>query len=186
MQTARRKTVHSRVSDYYSLVYCLAARLGALFEAKNSGNSGNTVFLCRARKHRKWEQPRWGGRSLKVIYPGGGCPDPESAPIFCREPKSATRCRFARTYSIRPSRARRQLRVDPGKEMGQHSRGRAAPRRHRRADCLKTGATTIPRRLRRPLPERSSDQERVGGLTTPEKKSPTPAILNCFRRPSTV
>jgi hypothetical protein len=70
MQTARRKTVHSRVSDYYSLVYCLAARLGVLFEAKNSGNSGNTVFLCRARKHRKWEQPRKAGPSLKVIYPG--------------------------------------------------------------------------------------------------------------------
>jgi hypothetical protein len=71
MQTARRKTVHSRVSDYYSLVYCLAARLGALFEAKNSGNSGNTVFRCRARKHRKWEQPLGEGLGVKVIYLGG-------------------------------------------------------------------------------------------------------------------
>jgi hypothetical protein len=71
MQTARRKTVHSRVSDYYSLVYCLGARLGALFEAKNMTNSGNTVFLCRARKHRKWVQPRTGAVRLKVIYPGG-------------------------------------------------------------------------------------------------------------------
>src|SRR5438094_4797543 len=55
---------------------------------------------------------------------------------------------------------RRQLRAHPGKEMGQHSRGRTAPRRHRRARRLQTGATTIPRRLRRLLSERPPDKER--------------------------
>src|SRR5436305_9784219 len=54
---------------------------------------------------------------------------------------------------------RRQLRVDPGKEMGQHPRGRAAPRRHRRARRLQTRPTAVPRRLRRLLSERPPDKE---------------------------
>src|SRR5436190_17993097 len=55
---------------------------------------------------------------------------------------------------------RRQLRAGPGKEMGQHPRGRAAPRRHRRTRRLQACATTVPRRLRRLLSERQTDKER--------------------------
>src|SRR5205823_11517619 len=39
---------------------------------------------------------------------------------------------------------RRQLRAGPGKEMGQHPRGRAAPRRHRRTRRLKLAQLPFP------------------------------------------
>jgi hypothetical protein len=74
-----------------------AARLGALFEAKNMTNSGNTVFLCRARKHRKWEQPRHHGGEVKVIYPGEG----HSSPIACGTARLAMlgKSRYALSFS---------------------------------------------------------------------------------------
>src|SRR5437773_10383987 len=65
-----------------------------------------------------------------------------------------------RVRSGRPEKGR-QLRSDPGKEMGQQSRGRAAARRHRRARRLQTGATTIPWRLRRLLSERPTHEKFV-------------------------
>src|SRR6266567_6147088 len=69
---------------------------------------------------------------------------------------------FSRRVRSGRSEERRQLRSDPGKEMGQHARGRAAPRRHRRACGLQAGATPVPRRVRRVLSKRSPHQKRPG------------------------
>src|SRR5689334_21234747 len=46
--------------------------------------------------------------------------------------------------------------------MGQQSRRRTSPRRHRRARRLQISAAPIPRRLRRILPIRPPNQKRVG------------------------
>src|SRR6266567_46737 len=70
---------------------------------------------------------------------------------------------FVRVRRIFPGRIRsgrseerRQLRSDPGKEMGQHPRGRTAARRHRRARRVQVSDVAFPRRLRRLLPERQT------------------------------
>ncbi len=44
--------------------------------------------------------------------------------------------------------------------LGPQQINQAPPRRHRRARRLQAGAVTLPRRLRRLLPERSANQER--------------------------
>ena len=48
------------------------------------------------------------------------------------------------------------------KEMGQHARGRAAARRHRRAGRVQTRVTPVPRRVRRLLRNRSPNEEFTG------------------------